>query len=151
VPALLRLIQGAIEAGCSQVYDSDQRRAVFLSYATTLFIDTAQPIEIVIAEEAGRPLGVAELDTTGRLRALFVAAEVQGRGVGTRLLSEVETLARDGGLDRIQGAMSLNAERFYARAGYVRFGQPHVIRPMGTPVRIIPMQKQLRRLLDTQR
>ena len=37
--ALLRMIESALEAGCRDSYSPAQRRAVFLTYAETLFVD----------------------------------------------------------------------------------------------------------------
>src|SRR3954462_15804422 len=53
VPALLRLIAGAIERGCRQHYDAHQRRAVFLGYAGSLFVDVIGPYDTVVAESGG--------------------------------------------------------------------------------------------------
>jgi putative acetyltransferase len=143
VNALLRLIEESIDHGCREHYGQAQRRAVFLTYAESLFVDVVQPFDTIVAER-DRFLGMAQLDPRGgRLRALFVAPSLQGRGLGRLLLGAVEKLARARGLRALDGAMSMNAVGFYRRAGFVaRRGPEHLIRA-GVVVPIIDMQKVL--------
>jgi GNAT superfamily N-acetyltransferase len=141
---LLRLIEGALEAGCLDHYSPAQRRAVFLTYAETLFIDLVQPMDTLVAEGPAGLLGMAQLDPSGaRLRALFVAAAAQGRGLGRALLACVERLAASRGLSRIHGAMSLNAVPFYVRAGYHPCDGPDRLLRSGVTVPVTPMAKQI--------
>ena len=144
VSPLLRLIDAAVEHGCREHYSPAQRRAVFLTYAESLFVDVLAPFETIVAERERRLLGLAQLDpATARLRALFVAPELQGQGLGRVLLAAVERLARAHGLRAISGAMSLNAVGFYRRAGFdARRGPEHLVRG-GIVVPIVNMQKTL--------
>ena len=43
VGAILRLIEDASEHGCREHYDGVQRRAVYLAYASHLFVDVLGP------------------------------------------------------------------------------------------------------------
>jgi putative acetyltransferase len=148
VPAALRLCERAIEVGCRGHYDQGQRRAVFLGYATSMFVDVLAPFHTLVAElgdvPGGRLLGIAQLDPSdGRLRALFVDGDRQGHGHGAALLAAIERVARACGLRRLHGAMSLNAVPFYARAGFSPSGQ---VTPLGGRqplVPILPMEKAL--------
>jgi putative acetyltransferase len=150
VNALLRLIDAAVEHGCREHYSPAQRRAVFLTYAESLFVDVLGPYDTIIAErqpndvEDIQIVGAAQLDPAGgRLRALFVAPALQGQGLGRVLLSGVERLARARGLRFLEGAMSLNAVPFYRRAGFqARRGPEHLVRA-GVVVPILDMQKSL--------
>jgi putative acetyltransferase len=145
VPALLRLIAGAIERGCRDHYDPLQRRAVFLGYAGSLFVDVIGPFDTVVVEQRAELAGVAQLDPSdGRLRALFVAADRQGSGLGKALLATAERLALAHGLTQIHGAMSLNAVPFYARAGFERGPGPRRLFGGGPHVPVVPMRKPLR-------
>jgi GNAT superfamily N-acetyltransferase len=148
VPALLRLIAGAIERGCRQHYDPGQRRAVFLGYAGSLFVDVIGPYDTVVAEQDGGPdrrlAGVAQIDPSdGRLRALFVAAEQQGMGLGRALLTASERLARAHGLNQLHGAMALNASSFYASAGFEPYAGHERLLSKGVYVPVVPMWKAL--------
>jgi GNAT superfamily N-acetyltransferase len=129
VSPILRLIDGAIERGCDDCYDRVQRRAVYLGYASNLFVDAVGPFQTLVAEIGGRLAAVAQLDVAaGVFRALFVDAADQGQGVGRALLAAVEARARAAGYARLRGAMSLNAVSFYAGAGY---------RPADGPARLL--------------
>ena len=145
VAAMLRLIEGAIGHGCRDHYDAAQRRAVYLGYASNLFVDALGPFETLAAEMGGRLAAVAQLDVAaGTLRALFVDAAVQGQGLGSALLAAVEARARAAGCSRLRGAMSLNAVRFYARAGFVACGGPERLHSTGVRVPVLWMEKSLR-------
>jgi N-acetylglutamate synthase-like GNAT family acetyltransferase len=143
VPAILRLIDRAVDRGCARDYDLAQRRAVFLSYGRHLFIETLERFELIAADRDGTLVGAAQLDPAdGRLRALFVDGPWQGRGLGAALLAEIETRAARHRLPRLHGAMSLNAVPFYTRQGF---------RPCAGPtqltgrivVPVVPMEKRL--------
>jgi GNAT superfamily N-acetyltransferase len=145
VPALLQLIEGAIEHGCGEHYDRVQRRAVYLGYASSLFVDALGPFRTVVAEVEGRLAAVAQLDVdAGALRALFVDADVQGQGLGRAVLAAVEARARAAGCTRLRGAMSLNAVPFYAGAGFLPCGGPTRLRSAGVRVPVVWMEKSLR-------
>jgi len=144
VPAILRLIEGAIEHGCRNTYDGAQRRAVYLGYASNLFVDAVGPFETMVAEIDGLLAAVAQLDVDGgALRALFVDATLQGHGVGRALLAAVEARARAAGCSRLSGAMSLYAVPFYAQAGFRSRGGPTRLLNAGVRVPVRWMEKSL--------
>lgn len=151
VGALLRLIEAAVDHGCREHYSPAQRRAVFLTYAESLYVDVIGPYDTIIAERGprdergpGRIVGTAQLDpVAGRLRALFVAPALQGQGLGRVLLSGVERLARGRGLRFLEGAMSLNAVPFYRRAGFQARRGPESLIRAGVVVPVLDMQKPL--------
>ena len=83
VPDVLRLVRRAVEHGCRQHYDSPQRDAVYASYARNLFVEAPGPFETIVVERQGHIIAFAQLDAPDdRLRALFVDAGHQHRGVG---------------------------------------------------------------------
>ena len=144
VPGGLRLIRRAVEHGCRAHYDRAQRAAVYESYASQLFVEALGPCETLIAEVGDRMAGIAQVDPReDRLRALFVDAAEQGRGVGRALLAELEARARRRGAVRLHGAMSLNAVPFYLRAGFVPSGGPSRLGSARVSVPVLRMQKDL--------
>ena len=146
VPEILRLVGRAVAFGCHAHYDDAQRAAVNAAYASTLFVEALGSFEGVVAELDGRLAGFAQLDPAGgRLRALFVDAEHQGRGLGRALLTEIEARAAKRGCARVHGAMSLNAVPFYARVGFIVCGGEERLMSTGVVVPIVRMEKRLAR------
>jgi putative acetyltransferase len=73
----------------------------------------------LIAELDGAPAGIGALVLAqSELRACYVAAPAARKGCGSALVREIERLARENGLTRLDLAASLNAEPFYAAHGY---------------------------------
>ena len=144
---VLRLIRRAVDHGCRDHYDQQQRDAVFVSYASTLFGEALAPFETIAAEGArGEIVAVAQLDpASSRLRALFVDSDRQQRGLGTELLAAVEARALAQGCTSLNGAMSLNAVPFYHRAGFRPWAGPERLTTAGVHVPVVRMRKDLRR------
>ncbi|MER8697514.1 GNAT family N-acetyltransferase [Mesorhizobium opportunistum] len=72
---------------------------------------------VFVAIIASRIVGTASLDGEV-IRTVFVAPDVQGQGVGRRLMAEIELAARKGGVKVLTVPSSLTAEAFYARLGF---------------------------------
>jgi putative acetyltransferase len=141
---ILRLIERALEHGCRDVYDERQRRAVYLGYASSLFIEALGPFETLVAEIGSRLVGAAQLDPRkGVLRALFVDAGFQGQGLGRSLLGAIESRARTARCERLSGAMSMNAVEFYRRAGFRARSAPEGLRGAAVWVPVQWMEKTL--------
>jgi putative acetyltransferase len=72
-----------------------------------------------IAELDGIPVGMGALVLErSELRACYVAPHAARRGCGSAIVREIERVARENGLTRLELAASLNAEPFYAAHGY---------------------------------
>lgn len=146
VAQVLRLIRRAVDVGCRNHYDRRQLDAVYASYAGTLFVDTLGPVETIAATLGDRVAGVAQFDPVeGRLRALFVDGDCQGRGLGRALMTEIEARAVRHGCVRLHGAMSLNAVPFYAATGFRACHGPQRLVTARTLVPIVRMEKALAR------
>lgn len=73
--------------------------------------------DFFVAEEGGAVVGFGELGReAGEIQGLYVSPA--GRGVGRLLLSKLEETARAYGLKSLRLTSSLNAVRFYERAGF---------------------------------
>jgi tRNA (guanine37-N1)-methyltransferase len=89
----------------------------------------------LVAVSAGRLVGFARgkaREGRWRIARLAVAPDLQGRGLGARLLAEIEGSAPEGtsGFEVMTGAGSTGTRRFYKRAGYRlrRETEPGVVR-----------------------
>jgi putative acetyltransferase len=73
----------------------------------------------LIAELDGTPAGIGALaPAASELRACYVVPEAMRRGCGAAIVREIERLAKEHGVARLELAASLNAEPFYTALGY---------------------------------
>ncbi len=84
---------------------------------------SVHPHEIIVAD--GMPVGycaIEERDDDIHLRELVIEPTAQGRGIGTRILRDLQRLARRDGKPVRLGALTENrAQLLYARLGFVAF------------------------------
>ena len=66
----------------------------------------------------GNIIGFSSMDSDGHLHSMFVHENWQGRGVATRLLSEVEKMAQKYGVGKIHTEVSITARSFFEKHGY---------------------------------
>ncbi len=96
--------------------------------------DAAQHL---VAYEGDRPIGTARLreptEGVAKIERVAVRPSHRGRGLGRRLMREVENLAREGGMDEAVLYAQTRVADFYANLGYTRTGDefeeagiPHV-------------------------
>ena len=98
----------------------------------------------LLAELDGQPVGLGALVVSkSELRACYVVPEAARKHVGSALVREIERIARDHGLTKLDLEASLNAEYFYAALGYaVVERHEHVLRS-GLRMAAVKMQKEL--------
>jgi putative acetyltransferase len=74
---------------------------------------------VIVAEEAGRVAGFAELEVNGHIDRMYVSADHQGQGVGRALLAAVVAEARRLQLVRLLVEASITARPFFEAHGFV--------------------------------
>ena len=74
---------------------------------------------VPVAEEAGRPVGFAELEPDGHIDRVYGSADHQRRGIGRQLLAAVLAEARRVGLARLFTEASITARPFFEAQGFV--------------------------------
>jgi predicted N-acetyltransferase YhbS len=72
----------------------------------------------------GRVVGTASLEGKA-VRMVFVAPDLQGRGIGKLLMAEIASTARARGIHALTVASSITAEAFYARLGFKSVRDSH--------------------------
>lgn len=84
-----------------------------------LYTALVRSATVVVAERGGVVVGFAAVSlAAGVVRAVYVHPGHAGGGVGQRLLARIERAARVYGVRRLVLEATLNATRFYLRAGY---------------------------------
>ena len=98
----------------------------------------------LLAELDGQPVGIGALVLhRSELRACYVDPSAARRGVGSALVREIERLARENGVARLELAASINAEPFYAAHGYAVREKSDVVLPNGHRMPAVWMHKDL--------
>ena len=72
---------------------------------------------VFVAAIGSRVVGTASLDGSV-VRSVFVAPDVQARGIGKLLMARIESTARERNIAKLAVPSSVTAESFYARLGF---------------------------------
>lgn len=95
-----------------------------------------------VAEVEGRLAGFADLQASGYIDQLFVAADFAGHGVGGRLMRHLHDIARSQGMAELFSHVSLTAQPFFRHFGFVLESEQYpVVR--GMALRNAVMRKAL--------
>ncbi|SIN71434.1 Acetyltransferase (GNAT) family protein [Singulisphaera sp. GP187] len=90
------------------------------------FIWQPEPLTLVLRDDEGRIVGGAIGETNWgwlHLTVLAVSQDLRGQGWGSRLVREMERLARDRGCHHVWvDTFSFQARPFYERLGFTVFG-----------------------------
>ena len=98
----------------------------------------------LVVEADGTVVGIGALvPERSELRACYVLPQAARKGHGTALVREMERLARQHGLTRLELAASLNAERFYAALGYEVRERSELVLRNGHTLAAVWMAKEL--------
>ncbi|MFG1465203.1 GNAT family N-acetyltransferase [Xanthobacter sp. DSM 24535] len=117
---LAAIFRASIEELTAEDYDSDQQDA----WAGTADDEAAFGARLggeltLVATMDGVPVGFIALKGDDLIDLLYVHPVVAGKGVGTVLCEAAETIAKARGKETLAVDASDNAQRFFARRGYV--------------------------------
>jgi GNAT superfamily N-acetyltransferase len=102
----------------------------------------------VVADVDGRIAGFgAIVGANNELRAMYVAAAFGRRGVGSELLRELETIAKEQGCSELHMDSSLTAAPFYLRHGYEETGRAEHSLSGGAQMTCVKMRKVLNAMI----
>ncbi len=147
VGAALDLIRRAVERRLPPILRLRATRGVFGVYAQSLFVESLGPFDSVAAVSGDRLVGFAQLDpASARLRALFVDADLQQRGVGRAVLAEIERRALARGLHACMARCVAHGGLPIRAAGFRPFAGPERLVAAGVTVPVVRMEKTLRTL-----
>ena len=98
----------------------------------------------VLIEEHGELLGYGIVDLNkAEVEAMFVDPAQGGRGLGARLMREVDAIARQRGLSELTVHSSLNAAAFYQAVGFQEIERASYPHPCGVSLDCVRMRKTL--------
>jgi putative acetyltransferase len=118
-PALLTLFRDTVRRVNSRDYSPAQVAAwASDDIGTARWFARFSGRFVPVAEQAGRPVGFAELEPDGHIDRAYVSADHQGQGIGRRLLSAVVAEGRRVGLVRLSTEASITARPFFEARGF---------------------------------
>lgn len=117
--AVARVHEAAARDGASSAYDNPGRWTRDREAADYHDDVEAPDVTMLVAEveDSVAGFGAADLEE-GTVVADYVHPDYQDRGVGTALLTRLETALTEAGHDVVRLTASLNAVSFYDRRGY---------------------------------
>lgn len=115
--AVSDVILSALRETNAKDYSENVIRRVENSFGPSQVTEFIKKRKVFVALTGSRIVGTASLEGT-IIRTVFVAPDVQGQGVGTLLMSEVERTAREAGIETLVVPSSVTAEHFYAKLGF---------------------------------
>jgi putative acetyltransferase len=100
---------------------------------------------ILVAEDAtGGVIGFGSIvPGNSELRALYVSAEHERKGIGRAILSQLEVLAREAGVTALRMDSSTNAAGFYEANGYIALERGEHTLQSGVRMACVRMRKSL--------
>ncbi|MBD2361118.1 GNAT family N-acetyltransferase [Anabaena minutissima FACHB-250] len=72
-----------------------------------------------VAEEEGQVIGFGELEANGHIDRFYCHKDFQGRGVGSKILAEIELKARDLTIQKLFVEASITAKPFFSRRDFI--------------------------------
>jgi GNAT superfamily N-acetyltransferase len=134
----------AIRESCSRSYSPTQVSSWSGLLSPDSYSTVLKERVMVVAVDGGAVVGFGQLNpATGEVDAVYVLPECQGEGIGRLLLADLEAEARARGIYMLELSATLNAESFYAQAGYVRRHVAVHQLPTGVELQCIRMSKEL--------
>jgi putative acetyltransferase len=108
------------------------------------WIERGEEVIVVAVTSTDEVIGFGSIvPDNSELRAVYVATEYGRRGIGRAILSQLETLARESGLNKLSMDASINAVPFYTANGFISLGPGEHSMPSGNRMACMRMSKSL--------
>jgi GNAT superfamily N-acetyltransferase len=112
-----RLIGSTIDSAYSGVYPERAIAYFKRLHSGAGIAARAKEGTVLVVERDGAIIGTGSL-IGDEIGGVFVRRDVQGQGIGTRLMDELEERASAAGLASVSLSVSLPSRAFYVRRGY---------------------------------
>jgi putative acetyltransferase len=134
----------AIRGGCQRHYSDDDVQRWANVTVHSGFPRIVAETEFYVITDGARLAGFGFVDpATAELGGMFVHPKFQGQGLGRRILSALEVRAKRADLKSLWLISTLNAEPFYASAGFHSHGRSKWNHPNGFELDCVKMSKEL--------
>ncbi len=134
----------AINSQCSGYYPPDDLKLWTGGDMTEKFVSTVvESLYVAVVGSQVIGTGMIDLDS-GKIDAVCVHPNHMGTGVGREIMSHLEKLAIEAGLNQLKLDSTLNASSFYRTCGFVGYKVTKYKSPRGILLDCIPMKKSIR-------
>jgi putative acetyltransferase len=124
VPAIWRVHNESIRELCGERYGPEEIAAWIAFRPPDAYLHALASRALFVAELQGAIVGFGQLDPArAEIEACYVAPKAVRSGIGSALLARMEDEARRRGHRIIRLNATLNAEKFYAKKGYLGLGR----------------------------
>ena len=139
-----RMHKASIRNLCRSHYTADQIEAWAGPKRPEQYEGLIRDLIVLVVEEGADVVAFGALDgTAADIRALYVAPEFVGRGIGSMVLEALEFEARRSAIPRLSVSATLNSVGFYRARGYASQGASENVLPQGTTLPCVRMEKTL--------
>ncbi len=145
VEAVVRIHGDAIRDVCARDYPPEVIAAWLAGRSDDRYVSQIRAHSFWVGiEQECVAFGCVRVEAA-KLESLFVAPLALGRGYAANLLSHLEGVALQAGIELLQVDSSLTAQPFYTRHGYnMCAGSATLVLESGIAVAGVPMSKRLR-------
>lgn len=122
--AISAVILSALHETNAKDYSQDVIARVAQSFSPAAVRKLLESRTVLVAMKGEDVVGTASLDDAV-VRTVFVSPAVQGQGIGTRLMAEMERIAFIKNIRLLTVPSSVTAEVFYAKLGFRAIGDSY--------------------------
>lgn len=134
----------SIEVLCAGHYSAQDIAGWIKVLSPGIYENAIKKKVMIVAKDEDEIQGLGILDLEHKeIRAIYIHPEVKGRGVGKRILSELERTASENNTDQLTLYSTINARGFYKHHGYVEGKKLFHELPNGVKLECIRMHKAL--------
>jgi N-acetylglutamate synthase-like GNAT family acetyltransferase len=116
------IISRALRETNAKDYTNEVIERIERTFSPFAMIQLINKRTVFVATVNDRIVGAASLDGA-LVQAVFVSPDLQGEGIGKRLMAQIERTARKGGISVLTVPSSITAESFYAQVGFRAVGE----------------------------
>ena len=140
---LRRVFMSSVHTLASDFYTKEQLNAwAPAGYDKRKWASKMVDLRPFVATIDGRIAGYADLQGSGHIDHFFVSGCFPGRGIGSALMQHIHEVAAKRGLFRLSAHVSLSAETFFAKHGFL-VDERQTLTVMGIPMDNSKMSKVL--------
>ncbi len=141
---ILKIHKEAIEAGCKEHYSEKQIASWATPQELPPYEEQLKNSLFLIAEDGNKCIGFGSISRDNpEIETLFVSPDYFGKGIGSKILVQLEKTVNPQSNYKILVDSTKNAVPFYEKHGYQRHSECVHIEPDGTKIQCIKMVKEI--------